>query len=101
VQPSIYESFGIPVVEALALGVPTVVSKGAGVAEFLNNDVDSLLVEPGDAHALRTAIERLLHDDVLYERIAHNGRATAMRFLPLEIAKEYLSLFDQVRRAEI
>jgi glycosyltransferase involved in cell wall biosynthesis len=96
VQPSVYESFGMPVVEAMALGVPTVVSKGAGIAGFLTDQVNSLLVEPGDRDALLCAIRRLLTDGALYKEIAQNASQKAKDFSPQRIATRYCEYISSI-----
>jgi glycosyltransferase involved in cell wall biosynthesis len=96
VQPSDYESYGIPVVEAMFLGIPTVVSKGAGVAEFLTDEVDSLLVAPRDVDAFLHAIRRLLTDKELYEKISGNAKYKAMELSTFSIAKKYQQYFESL-----
>ncbi len=96
VQPSIYESFGMPVIEAFYRGIPVVVSRGAGVAEFLEDEKDALLVPAGDPTALEYAIERLLNDHNLRNRLVKNARETAKIFSPARIAFEYQRLFREV-----
>ena len=98
VQPSLYESFGMPVVEAMYQRVPVVVSRGAGVTDFLENGKDALLVPPGNLSALARAIEMLLNDRSLCHILATNASQTAERFYPATIAREYQELFKRVAR---
>jgi glycosyltransferase involved in cell wall biosynthesis len=97
VQPSLYESFGIPVVEALLAGIPTVVSTGSGVAEFLTDGVDALLVPPGDSQALARAIRYLLEHEEVALRLSCEGKVTAQRFAPESIAQQYRDYFAGLR----
>lgn len=71
---SYYESFGIPVAEAMACGVPVVATRAGGVPEIVEDGVSGLLVEPGDAQALVGAITALLEDAGLRERLASAAR---------------------------
>jgi glycosyltransferase involved in cell wall biosynthesis len=96
VQPSDYESFGMPVLEAMAIGIPTVVSLGAGVSGFLTDGVDALLVQPGDPKALFNAIRRLLAETQLYATIAHNAKRKALEFSPRAVASMYTQYFSEL-----
>jgi mannosyltransferase len=60
VFPSLYESFGLSVVEALACGLPAVLSRVGVAAEHVVDGESALLVEPGDALGLRDALAELL-----------------------------------------
>jgi glycosyltransferase involved in cell wall biosynthesis len=60
VYPSLYEGFGIPVLEALSCGVPTITSNASSMAEVADGAAE--LIDPTSTDALLTALERLLTD---------------------------------------
>jgi glycosyltransferase involved in cell wall biosynthesis len=75
VVPSLYEGFGLPVLEAMARGVPVVASDRSSLPEVAGEA--ALLVDPEDPRALRAAIEQALQDG---ERLGAAGRERAARF---------------------
>ena len=78
VYPSLYEGFGLPAAEALACGVPTVVSNRSSLPEVVGDA--GLLVEIGDRSALAAALHRLLADPGLAADLAARGPARAALF---------------------
>jgi glycosyltransferase involved in cell wall biosynthesis len=76
VQPSVRpESFGMTVLEAMASGKPVVAAAHGGVLETVRDGETGLLVSPGNAPELAGAINRLLSDPALRERMGAAGRA--------------------------
>jgi glycosyltransferase involved in cell wall biosynthesis len=76
--PSIcMETFGLVVLEAMAAGRPVVASRIGGLADLVLDGTTGLLVPPGDPAALRDAIQRLLDDRPLAERMGAQGRKRA------------------------
>jgi glycosyltransferase involved in cell wall biosynthesis len=78
VFPSLYEGFGLPVLEAMARGVPVATSGRASLAEVAGDA--ALLFDPDDVDAIRAAIERLLSDEDQRRRLAEAGRRRAELF---------------------
>ncbi len=73
VLPSTFEPFGMTALEAMACGTPSIVSKFAGVSEFLSDNVDSIVVNPTDKEEFAHAILKLLNDRHQAERIGREG----------------------------
>jgi glycosyltransferase involved in cell wall biosynthesis len=75
-HPSMFEGEGLPnsVLEAMAKGRAVVAARIGGTGEALINDLEGLLVPPGDADALALAIGRLLADRALRERLGASAR---------------------------
>lgn len=78
VFPSLYEGFGLPLLEAMAAGAPLVASNRAAMPEVVGDA--GLLVDPLDVDALRRAIERILEDEPLAAKLAAAGRKRARTF---------------------
>jgi phosphatidylinositol alpha-1,6-mannosyltransferase len=74
IAPSREESFNLPVLEAMACGLPVVVSVTAGVSEQLSDGRDALLVSAGDEEALAKAVTAILDNSELASRLSEQGR---------------------------
>jgi alpha-1,3-rhamnosyl/mannosyltransferase len=75
VYPSLGEGYGLPVAEAMSLGVPVVTSAGTACQDLGGDAV--LAVDPYDVEALSDAVERVATDAALARRLAALGRAQA------------------------
>lgn len=76
--PSMYEGFGLPVLEAMACGTPVLTSDVGALPELVEGA--ALLVEPNDRDAIAAGIESLVRDSALRERLRAAGLARARAF---------------------
>jgi len=76
--PSLYEGFGLPVLEAMACGAPVVTSDGTALRDTAGDA--ALLVDPLDTDAIAAALRRVLEDPDLAARLRASGTAHAARF---------------------
>ena len=78
VLPSFDEGFGLPVLEAMTLGVPVVAANRGSLPEVLGGA--GILVDPDDHDGLATAIRTVLRDPVARGRMTHAGLARARAY---------------------
>jgi glycosyltransferase involved in cell wall biosynthesis len=78
VYPSLHEGFGLPVLEAMACGTPVAAGDASSLPEVVGEA--GLLVPAEDVAAIATAIERLIGDSALRERLGRDGPERARRF---------------------
>jgi glycosyltransferase involved in cell wall biosynthesis len=86
---SLYEGFGLPVVEGLACGTPTITSTGSSLEEVAGDA--ALIVPGGDPSALGSALDRLFFDDTLRSTMRERGLARAREFTWESYARQTVS----------
>jgi glycosyltransferase involved in cell wall biosynthesis len=97
--PALYEGFGLPLVEAMAQGVPVLTSNSSSLPEVAGDA--GVLVDPLDVDAISAGILRLLTDDVYHQALAARARPNAARFSWSKAAREVMRILNeavQVRR---
>lgn len=99
VIPSLEEGFGIPAAEAMGCEAPVVASDAGGLPEVVADGITGFVVPKGDVDALTAAIDRLLADPELSQRMGKDGRARALeRFDWDRSAVQFDSLYRTVRK---
>jgi glycosyltransferase involved in cell wall biosynthesis len=79
VFPSLYEGFGLPVLEAMSHGVPVIVARVSALPELVS-DGAGLLIDPYDPRELAEAMKRVACDDRLRESLSRSAKARAAEF---------------------
>jgi glycosyltransferase involved in cell wall biosynthesis len=97
ILPSLYEGFGLPVLEAMACGTPVVASCISSIPEV--GGEAALYFDPADTEAMTEAIRRPLRDAALCEKMRERGLAQAARFSWERAAAETRAVYDEIRKA--
>ncbi len=92
--PSLYEGFGVPIVEAMACATPVLTSDATATREVA--DDAALLVDPCDEASIGRGIVALASDATLRARLAALGPPRAAKFTWDEVARRYRQLFDSL-----
>ncbi len=96
--PSLFEGFGLPVLEAQSHGVPVMTAHNSSLPEIAGDG--ALLVDPTDVDAIANAMLQLSEDEALRQRLIHAGYANTKRFSWQRAAEETLALFQRVLAKE-
>lgn len=94
VYPSLYEGFGIPILEAMAAGAPVITSRRAAMPEIAGDA--ALLIDPLDPAAIAAAIRRLVDDADLADALRAKGRERAAAFSWQRTARETSQVYQRL-----
>jgi glycosyltransferase involved in cell wall biosynthesis len=92
--PSLYEGFGLPLLEAMACGTPVVTANTSSLPEVAGDA--ALLVDPYDVEAIAGAMRRVLEDSELAEKLPERGLARAAQFSWKRTARATVKICEQV-----
>jgi glycosyltransferase involved in cell wall biosynthesis len=94
--PSLYEGFGLPVLEAQAVGRPVLTSRIPPLTEVSGGA--ACLIDPQDVDAIREGICRIIEDADYRKKIVEEGFANVLRFRLESVTAEYAALYRNVLR---
>jgi len=100
VLPSLVESFGIVLLEAMGCGLPVVASRVMGIPYLVEDGLNGFLVPPTDEEALADRITALLSDPDLRARMREQNRSKAAAYLMPRIADRFLDLWQTLLRSK-
>lgn len=95
--PSLYEGFGLPVLEAMACGAPVVCSDTSSLPECAEGA--ALLVSPNDPEAIAEAVESVCGNDQVRQELQRQGRERARQYQWAHSAERLLAIYEQVAQA--
>ena len=96
VLPTLYDTFSMATLEAMASGLPVIVSRRAGVTELVTHEGDCLVLEdPQDVVAIANGLRRLLKDEALRTRLGTEARNTAEQYSWDRIAERTFQVYRE------
>ena len=93
IMPSLYEGFGLPLLEAMSVGVPVVTSNTSSMPEIVGDA--AVLVDPYNVDSIKKGIEKVLTDSKLRSKLSDAGYEQSKLFSWEKAAKETLLAFEE------
>lgn len=84
VLPSLWEGFGIVLIEAMAAGKPVITTTASNMPEIVTNDTEGFLIQPGDEGALYEELAKLYQDPKLRKKMGELGRKRVLKQFTLK-----------------
>jgi glycosyltransferase involved in cell wall biosynthesis len=94
VYPSFFEGFGIPVLEAMRCGVPTITSNCSAIPEVVGDG--AIMIDPDKPDEILSVMKELLLNKDFHEMMSQKGMRQAIRFNWMTSAREVLSIFEKI-----
>jgi glycosyltransferase involved in cell wall biosynthesis len=99
VVPSVWqEPQGLVAIEAMLMGRPVVASDVGGLRDIVEHGLTGLMVPPGKPDALAAALDKLLDDSALRERLGQTGKERARRFEAASVAPRIMAVYEGALR---
>jgi glycosyltransferase involved in cell wall biosynthesis len=100
--PSLEDTFALPASEAMACGLPVIISGRAGASELITNGIDGLILDdPTNAESLAAMIRSLYENAELRARLGRTASETARKYTWERSSGELAAIFDEVLRRKI
>jgi len=94
IYPSLFEGFGIPIIESLTSGTPVITSKDGCFSEA--GGPSSIYVDPTDYEEISHSIDLLLEDNEKQKMMIHEGKKYVQKFEPNALASEVMDVYQHI-----
>jgi glycosyltransferase involved in cell wall biosynthesis len=98
--PTTFEGFSVSLVEAMACGLAPVTTSTPGPMEIVRDGFNGILVPPRDSESLERALERLIEDPALLDRLRRGAHETAQSYTWDRIGKDTLELYREAAESK-
>ena len=95
VFPSLYEGFGLPILEAMNMGVSVVTSNVASIPEIVIDN--AVLIEPEDIDSIKEGLNKIYRNSELRQKLIERGKGIARHFTWAKSAQKTLQLFESLK----
>lgn len=95
--PSTYEGFGMPIIEAQAIGRPVITSNLGAMKEIAGEG--ALMVGPFDVESIRQGVDQVISNENLRNELINNGLKNIERFQLKNIVNQYISIYKEIVNA--
>lgn len=99
VFPSLHEGLGSSLLDAIAHKLPMIASKVGGITDIITHEKSGLLIEPGNAAQLATAIVRLRENPDLRQKMVQQASLTLERYSQERVAQQYYKIYQAIQNA--
>ena len=96
IYPSRFEGFGIPIIEAQSCGAPVIAATGSCLEEAAGPD--ALFVNPDSTEQMTEAIDTIVSDESLRQKLIEKGYENVKRFAPETIARNMMNVYQEVMK---
>ena len=96
--PSWFEGFGLPPLEAMASGLPVILTETDGAGEYAQSGINCLMAKPGDVKNIVKKTMSILEDADMGRSLGENGHKTAKRFSWTEVADRAEAVYNKLVR---
>ena len=99
VYPSLYEGFGLPILEAMSLGAPVITSRISSLPEIAGDA--ALLIDPNNDGEIANALEKLWKDENLRNDFINKGKHQSAKFSWIKTAEQTLQTYKEIAHTQI
>lgn len=92
--PSLYEGFGLPVLEAMSCGAPVIISNNSSLPEVVGKA--GILINPNSTQEIKEALEKVLTNKKLQKELSQKSQVQAQKFNWQKTAKETLEIYNSI-----
>ncbi len=96
VFPTLYEGFGLPILEAMNMGVPIITSNVASIPELVIDN--AILIDPRNIDSIKLAMLKIANNEELRINLSEKGKGISVNFKWLETAKRTIALYEDLNK---